>query len=231
MSKAHKGKPPTITSFKKGHQGYWREKQGPWMGKHRTEETKKKLSEALKGKHHSKETKKKMSETQKRIGNRPPSWIDNPHKEETRGKLHTARLHQVFPQKDTKIEVFLQTVLNKAGVEFKTHYPILGQPDIFIEPNICVFVDGCMVHRCPKCYPTPIPEEKLVGHPFLASIVKNLVYDKKITEELQEQGYIVLRFWKHELIFDKRSGKKPLPEEEVVRRVLEQIKPVITPAS
>jgi len=49
------------TSWKKGHNGYWK-------GKHRSEETKKKISEARKGKKReplSEETKKKMSEAHK----------------------------------------------------------------------------------------------------------------------------------------------------------------------
>lgn len=55
-----------------GKQGYWKDKTNPMYGKHHSEETKKKLSEAAKGrpspnkgKHLSEETRKKLSEVHK----------------------------------------------------------------------------------------------------------------------------------------------------------------------
>ena len=44
---------------------YWKGKPSPWLGKHPSEETRKKISEAKKGKHHSEETRQKMSAAKK----------------------------------------------------------------------------------------------------------------------------------------------------------------------
>ena len=96
---------------------------------------------------------------------------------ENRDLRRQARLKQVFPTKDSSIEVKLQQKLRENNIKFITHKMVLGQPDIFIEPNICIFADGNYWHNLPNA------QEK----------------DKKVTEELQKQGYMVLRFWEHEI--------------------------------
>ena len=91
---------------------------------------------------------------------------------EVKERLRKQRMHQVFPQKDSKIEVLLQKELRKLKIPFKKHYPIMGQPDMFIKPNICVFVDGVYWHSLPK-------------------VIKR---DKKVNRKLKHDGYIVIRF-------------------------------------
>jgi len=44
--------------------------------------------------------------------------------------------------------------------------------------------------------------------------------DKRVNEELQRIGYKVVRLWEYEI--------RQLPEEEIVKRVLDQTKPVGT---
>lgn len=91
---------------------------------------------------------------------------------ETINKIREARLKQIFPVADTSIEIAMQKELKRRGIPFKTHYPILGQPDIFIEPNICIFCDGDYWHMLPKVR----------------------ARDEKVTMQLEERGYRVLRF-------------------------------------
>lgn len=108
------------------------------------------------------------------------SWNKGKHgiyDEETIHKLRVARLLQVFPVKDTSIEVALQNSLREFGILFEKHKAVLGQPDIFIEPNICVFADGDYWHNRPA----------------------QIVRDQKVGEGLREQGYKVVRFWEHEI--------------------------------
>lgn len=98
------------------------------------------------------------------------------------GKTHsdevkTKRLLQIFPVKDTSIEIKLQKALKNKGIEFETHKPIFGQPDIFIKPNICIFADGDYWHKIPKSIPR----------------------DKIVNVTLQLMGYKVLRFWEHDI--------------------------------
>ena len=67
--------------------------------------------------------------------------------------------------------------LIKQNILFISHKTIIGQPDIFIEPNICIFADGNYWHNYPN------GNER----------------DKQITNKLQTQGYKVLRFWENEI--------------------------------
>lgn len=97
--------------------------------------------------------------------------------EEFKEKMRQIRLHHVIPKKDTKIERLLQQELMKNDIVYTPHKPILGQPDLFIEPNICIFADGEYWHNYP--YGT--------------------TRDKIVTETLQHQGYKVLRFWEREI--------------------------------
>ena len=102
---------------------------------------------------------------------------------ETINKIREARLKQIFPVADTSIEIAMQKELKRRGIPFKTHYPILGQPDIFIEPNICIFCDGDYWHNRPD------------------------IRSKDITQEmvLRANGWRVFRFWEHEINSDAKS--------------------------
>ena len=110
----------------------------------------------------------------------------NPAKRlEVREKLCLAaytRPPQKFPFTNTSIEIRVQNLLKENNIEFETNYPIFGRPDIFIKPNICVFADGCYWHKCSDCGFGHLRER-----------------DKQVTEELQKQGYTVIRLWEHDI--------------------------------
>lgn len=152
-------------------------------GKYHTDDMKRKMSEMKKGKHLLKETKKKISEANK--GEKHYNFGKH-RSEETKRKIKEARLKQVFPIKDTKPELKLQKELTQRGIAYEKHKLILGQPDIFLSPNICIFVDGCWWHNCPY-------HHKL---PFNGKAIDRDMY---VTEKLEERGYVVLRFWEHEI--------------------------------
>lgn len=143
------------------------------------------------GKKHSEETKNKMSQT--RIGKKYPKlsealkgklpWNTGlKHKKETIEKIKQARLRQVFPRKDSQIEVRVQNWLKEQKIEFETHLPIIGQPDIFIEPNLLIFCDGCYWHKCPEC-----------------GFGNRREKDLRIIKELNKSGYKIIRLWEHEI--------------------------------
>ena len=87
---------------------------------------------------------------------------------------------------NTKPERFLQSILSVNGVEYETHKKLYGLPDIFIEPNTCVFVDGCYWHGCNKC----------------GKIQKDIkirkLKDNKVNKILNKK-YKVIRLWEHEI--------------------------------
>lgn len=71
---------------------------------------------------------------------------------ETIERVRIARLQQQLPCKGTTIEKILQRKLEESDTELETHKAIVGQPDIFIESNICIFCDGDYRHGNPKSY-------------------------------------------------------------------------------
>lgn len=99
------------------------------------------------------------------------------HTEKTINKLRMLRFNQIIPSKDTKIELAMQNELNSRGIIYEKHKSILGQPDLFIKPDICIFADGDYWHN----------------------ISRAKKRDPMINEELRNQGYLVLRYWEHEI--------------------------------
>ena len=138
------------------------------------------------GTHHTEKIKRKISATNKITHLRP----------EMRELSRKNRLHQVFPAKDTNIEKILQKGLRKKGIKFEKHKPILGQPDLFIKPNICIFADGDYWHGWLYLQGRDFSGKKHFNNKHFQHIIKK---DKKITLQLKELGYNILRFWEHEI--------------------------------
>jgi DNA mismatch endonuclease (patch repair protein) len=169
------------------------EKNGMYGRKH-TEKTRRIQSEIQKalykngrntgmlGKRHTEATKKKMSLHM--LGDKNPTKrleVRRKISKALRGNTHGPKR---FPFRDTSIEVRLQTILTENKIKFEKHYPILGQPDIFIKPNVCIFADGCYWHKCPDCgFKDKLKTKK----------------DFEITNKLKSQGYVVIRLWEHEI--------------------------------
>lgn len=155
----------------------------------------KKRIKALKGIHSSPKTEFK---------NGHPSHNKDKHlSETTKEKLRDARLRQILPTKDTSIELILQNRLKDLKIPFEKHKAILNltQPDIFIEPSICIYADGCYWHGCEKCFDRNKFDAIQRGH---------IVQDLLITQKLQNEGYKVLRFWQHDI--NKNLEDKVLDE-------------------
>lgn len=92
-------------------------------------------------------------------------------------KLKQARRKRVLPLKDTKPERIMQIALSLNGIEFEKHKAFNNgrgfyhQVDLFIEPNICIEVDGDYWHSLPK----------------------TILRDKEIDLNLNLLGYKVIR--------------------------------------
>jgi len=129
------------------------------------------------------------------------------NKPELREKMRLQRLNQVFPINDSSIEVKLQNGLKNLGIKFEKHKAIFGQPDIFIEPNICIFADGCYWHNCPVCF----DRNELNGFQR-----KRQFIDIAVTQKLINDGHVVLRFWEHDINENF--------ENKVLNKILSKIK-------
>lgn len=98
---------------------------------------------------------------------------------EIRNKIREARVKQIFPLKQSSIEILLGEALKKVNIEFETNIPLEGIciPDLFIKPNIVIFCDGDYWHNLP-------------GYKSR---------DSRINSKLINKGYKVLRLWEHEI--------------------------------
>jgi DNA mismatch endonuclease Vsr len=161
-------------------------KNNPMFGKHHSIKSKNKISIATKGKNnpffgrtHSEKTIKHFKFIHKKE-NLSASTIK---------KMKNSRLKQIIPFKDTKIEIAVQNELKKRNIIFTRHAPILGQPDIFIAPNICIFIDGDYWHANPNKYNK--------NFPIFKTKTANDIWkkDKKISNHLINNNYKVLRVW------------------------------------
>lgn len=209
FSLSHKGKIPSEETKKK--------RSLAMMGRKLSEETKRKIgdkhrgvketpetclknSQARKGKTAWNKGKKmpiefilKSAKTQFKEGSVP--WNKGKtHSEYTKAIIREKRLLQVVPSRHTFPELILQSKLQELGIEFDTHIPIYGQPDIFIQPNICIFVDGDYFHGNPKKYKA----DHILQNGKPASWKWN--YDKEVTETLEEMGMRVIRLWESDII-------------------------------
>lgn len=88
--------------------------------------------------------------------------------------------------------------LEQSGVsDWKLHEKLIGNPDVYFPSyKIAVFLDGCFWHGCPKCGHIP----KTNNTYWKAKIERNKERDSSKTNALKEQGYLVVRFWEHEIL-------------------------------
>jgi len=168
-------------------------------GKKYSAESRAKMSASRTGKKKSAETRAKMSAWQigRKLSAETRAKIKTyQNKPEVLEKNREHRLHQVFPAKDTELEKKLQGLLKANNIQFTKHKPISGQPDIFIEPNICIFADGDYWHGWDYLQGKDFSKYSEINNEYFENIIK---YDQGITTGLEAKGYKVLRLWKHEV--------------------------------
>ena len=99
--------------------------------------------------------------------------------------------------KNTGPEVKLRKMLFARGVRgYRIHYDIPGKPDIvFVKKKIVIFIDGCFWHKCPVCFQEPETRKEF----WMKKIQSNIDRDKKVNEQLKDEGWTVMRFWEHDV--------------------------------
>lgn len=115
-------------------------------------------------------------------------------------KIKLARMNQIFPKKDTKIEIKIKNFLEELKIDYFQHKYIKEiehgyQCDFFIPSlNMVIECDGDYWHKYP--------------------IGKDI--DKIRTSELFEKGFRVLRLWEHEIkIMDLKKFKEKMSFEDL----------------
>ena len=108
--------------------------------------------------------------------------------------FRTGKLKFPFYWQNTSIEIALQNILSKNGIKFETQKVIdnFVQCDIFIEPNIIIFCDGCFWHGCQVCF----PKKELYKESQNKTIIRDVLVNQYFRQHTE---YIVLRFWEHQI--------------------------------
>lgn len=74
-----------------------------------------------------------------------------------------------------------------------------GRPDIyFARAKLCIFLDGCFWHKCPKHFKMP----KTNLDYWIPKIQRTVERDRNTRKLLLDTGHEVLRFWEHEVRAD-----------------------------
>ena len=66
---------------------------------------------------------------------------------------------------------------------------------VFRSERVCVFVDGCFWHACPRHGTRPARNRAF----WKAKLDRNVERDRQVTRLLRKAGWAVLRVWEHDL--------------------------------
>jgi DNA mismatch endonuclease (patch repair protein) len=120
----------------------------------------------------------------------------------------TSTMMSAVKNKNGRAEMMLRKALHARGYRYRLHArKIIGKPDIiFARKRVAIFVDGDFWHG------RALIEEGVPGllkglrsrnsEWWIQKITKTVERDKTVTSELEEDGWLVLRFWESELLAD-----------------------------
>ena len=119
--------------------------------------------------------------------------MDNHSPEQRRKNMQAIRA------KDTKIECILRKHLWDMGYRYRKNYnKLIGKPDIVITKyKIAIFCDSEFWHG--KDYDKSVGRIGTNKEYWKHKIARNIERDKEVTEQLEKDGWRVLRFWEKEI--------------------------------
>lgn len=118
--------------------------------------------------------------------------------------------------KNTKIEILLRKELWQRGLRYQKNSPkVFGKPDIvFLGKKVAVFCDSEFWHGYD--WENKKNEIKTRREFWIPKIERTMQRDREVTDYLEENGWIVLRFWGNDI-------KKNLKDcADIVERTLEK---------
>lgn len=124
--------------------------------------------------------------------------------------------------KDTTIELALRKALWKQGIHYRKNYKgLIGKPDIVITKyRIAVFCDSDFWHG----YDWENRKSRIKSNQeyWIPKIERNMKRDQEVTSALVEQGWIVLRFWEHDIRKNMEDCLNDILEAVTIRKELMQ---------
>jgi DNA mismatch endonuclease, patch repair protein len=104
--------------------------------------------------------------------------------------------------RDNKEEIAVRRFLFANGYHFRVQYkpkdPTIGRSSIdiaFPQKKIAIFIDGCFWHGCDQHGQIPKTNNKWWRNKF----AENRASDEKVNKILSEAGWLVRRFWSHQI--------------------------------
>lgn len=114
---------------------------------------------------------------------------------------------------DTGPELALRRLCWAAGLRYRLKAKLIGKPDfVFPREKVAVFIDGCFWHGCPSHYTAPATRSEF----WKSKLEANRRRDVKVTNALAESGWIVLRFWEHDLEDEVSRGRRAAEIKQAV---------------
>lgn len=93
----------------------------------------------------------------------------------------------------------MRSELWKRGLRYRKNYKkLVGKPDIvFVGKKIAIFVDGKMWHG----YDWENQKNDFKSHRdfWIPKIERNIARDKSVNQQLENDGWTILRFWDFEI--------------------------------
>jgi DNA mismatch endonuclease (patch repair protein) len=102
-------------------------------------------------------------------------------------------------RRDTPMELRVRSRLHRLGYRYRIDAQVAGtrsRPDVvFPLEMVAVFLDGCYWHSCPMHGSKPMANRVWWREKLLVNVQR----DKRHSDELRKAGWVVLRFWEHEV--------------------------------
>ena len=101
-------------------------------------------------------------------------------------------------------ELRLISIFRELGITgWRRKQDLPGKPDfVFRARKLCVFVDGCFWHGCPKCYRRPASNQNY----WDSKIQRTKARDREVNRRLRARGWQILRIWEHQLRLADRTN-------------------------
>ena len=113
-------------------------------------------------------------------------------------------------QRNSKPEQVLRKELFRLGYRYSLNHrfkELNFKPDIaMVSRKVCIFIDGCFWHKCPRCYKAPKSNKKY----WNSKIERNIERDKEQNRYLKKKGWKVIRVWEHEIHRKDKNFRKSL---------------------
>lgn len=120
-----------------------------------------------------------------------------------------------FDNKTTE-NAFIEILKNNSIKGWRRNAQFFGKPDfVFPAYHVAIFIDGCFWHNCPKHCRLPASNTSY----WQGKIVHNRRRDIKVNRELKKNGWVVMRFWEHDL----RGGRSFTQKIGKLKKIVQQL--------